>query len=214
MEIDNNEEIIILINKLEEISNIINDNGNSCSMEHITLTEKELRFLTIDYKLKIEIPSLTENQSLSFTKQLEENFNTDTSLTAQSLQNEKINDVLLGKKQDESISEPVSNVNRLSSPPTQSFITIDDYDFVFQFGKHSGQTVRDVLIQNPSYIIWITDNLIKNMRFSQEILNKAIYNNANKKYEPKNSYSRPTIKNDETEGFRLPPQQPSDDLPF
>ena len=35
---------------------------------------------------------------------------------------------------------------------------INKVSFVFTFGKYSGKTVREVLTENPAYILWLVEN--------------------------------------------------------
>lgn len=41
----------------------------------------------------------------------------------------------------------------------------------FDFGKHKGKTVREVIAKDPEYIFWLAENNIAN--FSQELLDNA-----------------------------------------
>lgn len=47
---------------------------------------------------------------------------------------------------------------------------------VFDFGKYFGKTIEEVLNINPQYIIWVSENKIRNIIFSNEILELAKYN--------------------------------------
>lgn len=51
---------------------------------------------------------------------------------------------------------------------------VTDLGYVFKFGKYKGETVEDILVDDPSYIIWIADKRI--MDFSTEIYNQALKN--------------------------------------
>jgi len=38
------------------------------------------------------------------------------------------------------------------------FINNINWDYVFTFGKHCGESINDVVIDDPSYILWLSDN--------------------------------------------------------
>lgn len=51
-------------------------------------------------------------------------------------------------------------------------VTIDDTNWKFPFGKHTGETIEDVFQLDPSYIVWWNDN-IEEYTFSERIVEIA-----------------------------------------
>ena len=202
----NNNDIFVLMNKLHQIYKQLNENVIDVpNLSEITITKEEIQFLMHDCNLNMEINKPLDLSMLQHAKDMENNFNSDTTLTAQSMVNEKVINNML----PEGVSKQDSNVNQLSSPQPQSFRTISDVNEILTFGKHSGQNIKDILIQDPQYIIWIHDNVIRNLRFNQTIINVALNNKANKPYQ-KPTYSQPTpITQDYSSN-----QISDDDLPF
>lgn len=178
MTFNDSNNILGLMRKLQTIYDQLNDNGNIPDLSSITITKEEIQFLMQDCNLNMEINKPLDLSMIQHAKDMEDNFNSDTTLTAQSMANEKIvNDML-----PDGVSKQDSNVNHLSSPQPQSFRTISDVNEILTFGKHSEQSIKDILIQDPQYIIWIHDNVIRNLRFSQTIINVALNNKSNKPY--------------------------------
>lgn len=72
----------------------------------------------------------------------------------------------------------LSEVKPLTDQKT--ILKIDSEDYIFTFGKHTGQTITDILEDNPSYIMWVHDNFIKGIQFSHSIMDKAVKLNSEK----------------------------------
>ncbi|MCH8978297.1 MAG: hypothetical protein IH945_03525 [Armatimonadetes bacterium] len=43
-----------------------------------------------------------------------------------------------------------------------------DWDDTFPYGKHKGETLRDLVDEQPEYLVWIRDN--HSTRFSEDVL--------------------------------------------
>jgi DNA polymerase III subunit epsilon len=61
---------------------------------------------------------------------------------------------------------------------------ISDTNYVMPFGKHKSQTIKYILKEDPQYIIWLSDNLIKGLTFSNEIMSEAVRKSNDKQNEP------------------------------
>ena len=55
------------------------------------------------------------------------------------------------------------------------FIDIETYtlDSIIKFGKHKGKTICFILNEDPSYLVWASEN-IKSFKLEQDILDEAI----------------------------------------
>lgn len=169
-------DILVLLNKLETIFDKLNDNNEKPDMSEIHLYHNEIEFLTQECGLNIEFRKPLDFTGLERVKELEDNFENDKSLT----------------KEDNLKSQMIPQRNFNSSAPSsepqmKTLRIIDDLDYMFLFGKNSGQTVRQILITNPQYLLWIHDNVIQGLRLSPELLNKALL----AKNAGKPTYSKP-----------------------
>lgn len=46
------------------------------------------------------------------------------------------------------------------------------YKYIFTFGKHKGKTVKQVMFEDPSYLLWADDN-IEGFELSDYLRDKA-----------------------------------------
>ncbi len=59
-----------------------------------------------------------------------------------------------------------------------------NYKTVFTFGKHKGKTVKEVLFEDPSYLLWADDN-VEGFDLSDYLRDKAEeYHAEENSYEP------------------------------
>lgn len=168
-------EILCLLGKLELIFSRLNDNVDN-DMSEIHLYQKEVEFLTQECGLNIEFKKPLDFSGIEKVKELENSFENDTSLTK--------TDNLMNQMIPQTINQSASNSTASNPKPLR---IIDDLDYMFLFGKNSGQTVRQILITNPQYLLWIHDNVIQGLRLSPELLNKALL----AKNAGKPTYSKP-----------------------
>lgn len=46
------------------------------------------------------------------------------------------------------------------------------YKYIFTFGKHKGKTVKEVMFEDPSYLLWADDN-VEGFELSDYLRDKA-----------------------------------------
>ena len=194
-------EQITLLEKLQLIYDKLNDNGNVPDMSEIHLYQNEVEFLTQECGLNIEFKKPLDFTGIEKVKELELSFKNDTSLSK--------TDNLINQMIPQEINKPITS----SEAQPKHLRIIDDLDYMFLFGKNSGSTVRQILITNPQYLLWIHDNVIQGMRLSPELLNKALLaKNSCKPTYQKPSYQQPPSANAYSSDGSI--SDYADDLPF
>jgi len=66
-----------------------------------------------------------------------------------------------------------------------SIMKTGEFDIKIGFGKYIGKTIRDILEIDPKYILWINENQIQGMTFSDNVIEKAELNIETKENELK-----------------------------
>lgn len=46
------------------------------------------------------------------------------------------------------------------------------YKYIFTFGKHKGKTVKEIMFEDPSYLLWADDN-VEGFQLSDYLRDKA-----------------------------------------
>lgn len=104
------------------------------------------------------------------------------------------------------------NNNQFNSNET----IISSKDYIFTFGKFSGQSLDYVLKTDKSYLSWIVRDNVKNLKFSEEILSEI--NSSNAKYKTQKVEATPIPVPDYNNTSTIVDDSylnnPDDDLPF
>lgn len=48
------------------------------------------------------------------------------------------------------------------------------YTYVMPFGKHMGKTIKEILWEEPEYIIWLSENVTNIPKIRREIVKQAV----------------------------------------
>lgn len=124
-------------------------------------------------------------------------------------------DNYLKKKKSDDVANAFLNPTELPQEKVQKVATkslnkIDDLNYVMEFGKYKDKTIEFILKNGAQYIIWLHDNVIKGIQFSNTIMSEAVRLSETQKRDYHNPTNHLTgYKND------LPDFDPQDDdLPF
>ena len=154
------------------------------ALEEIRPTMVDFKLMTVARELGIEIDESKLHNSLydiEITYEMFQRLRKSNIVIEKITQNSTVNAVIINVPK-----EPITNLEKIKSEFLKSpIMKTGELDIIIGFGKYMGKTIRYILENDPKYILWMNDNQIQGMTFSENILERAESNIETKENELK-----------------------------